>query len=96
LCLFSLACGFAYPIQRQLLNDTITEDGHRATLMSLESIIDRAVCAWVAAILSGTMLGGGGLSAFLLASAGVTLAAVLILGLLLKMPLSIRRENVAD
>jgi MFS family permease len=53
LCIFSIATGFAFPVQRQLVNDVITADQFRATFLSVESILDRAVVAWVAACLGG-------------------------------------------
>lgn len=49
LTLFALACGIAYPVQRQLLNDTIPESSLRATLLSVESLIDRLLCSGMAA-----------------------------------------------
>ena len=64
LCLFSLAVGLSFPIQRQLLNDSIRESRFRATILSLESIIDRAVCAWIASLMGG-FLAAGQLSLFL-------------------------------
>lgn len=42
---FSLAGGIAFPVQKQLMNDAIPEPRLRATLLSCESIVDRAVCA---------------------------------------------------
>lgn len=47
--LFALACGVAYPIQRKLLNDTIPEPSLRATLLSVESLLDRLACSAMAA-----------------------------------------------
>jgi hypothetical protein len=55
LTVFALAAGIAYPIQRQLLNDAIPDSRYRSTLLSFESLIDRAVCAGVAALLGGFM-----------------------------------------
>lgn len=48
LSVFALAVGFSYPIQRQVLNDAIPDSRYRASLLSVESLLDRAVCAWVA------------------------------------------------
>lgn len=84
LCLFSLAAGFAFPIQRQLLNDSIPDSRYRATLLSLESIVDRAVCAWVASLL-GAIIGGGKLDAFLRLSAAVAIGSVFVLALALRL-----------
>jgi MFS family permease len=43
--IFAYAIGLAYPVQKQLLNDAITDSRHRATLLSIESIFDRTVYA---------------------------------------------------
>lgn len=78
LCLFALACGLSYPIQRQLLNDHIPDSRYRATLMSVESIIDRAVCAVLAAQI-GSSLTGGALDRYLVFSAALTLGGMFLL-----------------
>lgn len=78
LCIFSYAAGLSFPIQRQLLNDAILDSGYRATLLSVESIIDRAACAWVASIIGG-YLQAGRLDTFVVLSAGVTLIGISIL-----------------
>jgi MFS family permease len=78
LCLFSLACGLSFPIQRQLLNDAIPDSRYRATLMSMESLVDRAVCAWVAGMLAG-YVAGGQMNAFLVTAGGVSLLGVIFL-----------------
>ncbi len=84
LCVFSLIAGLAYPIQRHLFNASIRDSGYRATLMSLESIIDRAACAWVALLLAGAMVGTpAGLDRFLWWSAATTGAGILMLAGLL-------------
>lgn len=51
LTFFFLACGFSYPLQRQLMNDAIQVHSLRATFLSFESLIDRAVSSLVALIL---------------------------------------------
>jgi len=55
LVLFSAALGFAGPIQRQVINSGISASsgasGLRATLLSLESLLDRAVCSAVVALM---------------------------------------------
>lgn len=84
LCLFALWSGFAYPIQRQLFNDAITDSNYRATLMSIESIVDRAACAWVATLLAGVMSQTQGLNQFLMVSGYLTLVIVIILAIALK------------
>uniref|UniRef100_A0AAU2VEA2 MFS transporter n=1 Tax=Streptomyces sp. NBC_00003 TaxID=2903608 RepID=A0AAU2VEA2_9ACTN len=76
LCLFAAGTGFAYPVQRKLVNDAIPANAPRATLLSVESIVDRAVCA-LAAIAVGAYLSAGRLDALLWHSA---LATVVLLG----------------
>jgi hypothetical protein len=53
LLLFSAALGLAGPIQRQVINQGISASSEgpriRATLLSLESLLDRAVCSLVVA-----------------------------------------------
>lgn len=78
LCIFSAACGLSYPVQRQLINDAIPDSRFRATFLSVESIIDRAVNAWVA-FLVGTFLTNGKLNQFLVASAAFSLCAIAML-----------------
>ncbi|MGW0519737.1 MFS transporter [Crossiella sp. NPDC003009] len=90
LCVFALAGGFAFPIQRQLINDAIPETPYRATLLSIESIIDRAVCAVVALVL-GSFLNRGALGEFLLYSAAGSLALMAVLAVLV--PVTRRRLN---
>ncbi|CAM5702685.1 hypothetical protein SALBM135S_00558 [Streptomyces alboniger] len=77
LCLFAAATGFAYPVQRKLVNDAVPARAPRATLLSVESIVDRAVCA-LAAIAVGAYLSAGRLDALLWHSA---LATAVLLGL---------------
>ncbi len=45
LAAMALACGLAFPIQKQLFNDHIFNPEIRATLLSIESLIDRTICA---------------------------------------------------
>ncbi len=78
LCAFSAAVGLSFPIQRQLLNDSIPDSRYRATLLSMESILDRAACAWVAAILGG-FVAAGQIDRFLHLSAGASALLVVIL-----------------
>ncbi len=94
LSIFSLATGFSFPIQRQLLNDTIVDSSSRATLLSVESIIDRAVCALVAPVM-GSYLGRGALDSFLMLSAVLTLVAMGLLFLMFKLKaLTANRESL--
>ncbi|MCZ0990830.1 hypothetical protein O1M54_44290 [Streptomyces diastatochromogenes] len=46
LCAFAAITGFGYPVQRKLINDAIPKGAPRATLLSVESIVDRGVCRW--------------------------------------------------
>jgi len=84
LCLFSLACGLSFPIQRALLNAAITDSRYRATLLSIESIIDRAVCALVALAL-GDYLQNGQLTDFLVQTAIVTCVLMVVIAGLITM-----------
>ena len=45
LCLFALIGGMGFPIQRQLLNDAVTDESCRATVLSIEAFVNRAFCA---------------------------------------------------
>lgn len=92
LSLFSLACGLSYPIQRQLLNDAIPDSSHRATILSVESIADRAVNAAAASLL-GASLAGGGLDRYLFGSAGITLAGMFVLWLALRIGPILKRAE---
>ncbi|MFJ2746153.1 MFS transporter [Streptomyces sp. NPDC087440] len=83
LCLFAAATGFAYPIQRKLVNDAVPAHAPRATLLSVESIVDRAVCA-LAAVAAGAYLAAGHLDALLWHSALVTVALLGVFQLLLR------------
>ncbi|MEU1071808.1 MULTISPECIES: MFS transporter [unclassified Streptomyces] len=76
LCLFAAATGFAYPVQRKLMNDAVPAGAPRATLLSIESLVDRAVCA-LAAVAVGAYVSAGRLDALLWHSA---LATVVLLG----------------
>ena len=78
LCVFSLATGFSFPVQRQLLNDAVAAPQYRATILSIESIMDRAVCAWVASLL-GASLAQHNLDGFLITSGVVTTVGMLLL-----------------
>ena len=57
-CCFSFAAGVAFPVQKQLLNDAITDSRMRATVLSMESILDRACCA-VAVLPLGSLVAAG-------------------------------------
>ncbi|GAA5705396.1 MFS transporter [Streptomyces avermitilis] len=83
LCLFAAATGFAFPIQRKLVNDAVPLHAPRATLLSVESIVDRAVCA-LAAIAAGAYLSAGHLDALLWHSALATAVLLGVFQLLLR------------
>ncbi|WP_171165649.1 MFS transporter [Streptomyces sp. I05A-00742] len=91
LCLFAAATGFAYPIQRKLVNDAVPAHAPRATLLSVESIVDRAVCA-LAAIAVGAYLAAGRLDALLWHSALATAVLLGVFQLLLRSGV-VRRES---
>ncbi|MFJ6662317.1 MFS transporter [Streptomyces sp. NPDC091383] len=88
LCVFAAITGLCYPVQRKLINDAIPKGAPRATLLSVESIVDRGVCA-LAAVAAGAYLAAGRLDALLWQSAAVT--CVLIPAL----HLALRRANRA-
>ncbi|MFZ2957748.1 MAG: MFS transporter [Candidatus Ozemobacteraceae bacterium] len=81
LFLFAYATGLAYPIQRQVLNDAITDSRFRATLLSVESIIDRTICAAIVPFIAG-FVSEGKTSLFLNISAGATVVFVVLLVML--------------
>jgi predicted MFS family arabinose efflux permease len=72
LMVFSLAAGMIFPVQKQLMNDAITlspeASRYRATVLSMESIFDRAVCAWAAGLI-GIYMARGEMHEFLYLSA---------------------------
>ncbi|MFG2636398.1 MFS transporter [Streptomyces sp. NPDC048362] len=82
LCAFAGITGFVYPVQRKLVNDAIPADAPRATLLSVESIVDRGVCA-LAAVAAGAYLAAGRLDALLWHSAAVTFVLIPVLHLAL-------------
>ncbi|WP_431901775.1 MFS transporter [Nonomuraea sp. bgisy101] len=83
LCVFSLASGLVFPVQRRLVNTAITDSRHRATLLSLESLIDRSVCAVVVLALSG-YLSEGAMDLFLTHVAVGTVVLMAALAVLLR------------
>ncbi|MEU3861523.1 MFS transporter [Streptomyces sp. NPDC028722] len=83
LCAFAAITGFVYPVQRKLVNDAIPVDAPRATLLSVESIVDRGVCA-AAAVAAGACLAAGRLDALLWYSAAITCALMPALHLALR------------
>lgn len=91
LCVFSFVTGLAFPIQRQLINDAIGESPFRATLISIESILDRSICALIALSI-GAYLERGALNQFLWQAAAGTIVVMLGCHLLLRRAL---RPSVA-
>ncbi|MFY4722952.1 hypothetical protein [Streptomyces sp. LaBMicrA B280] len=83
LCGFAAITGFCYPVQRKLINDAIPKGAPRATLLSMESIVDRGVCA-LAAVAAGAFLAAGRLDALLWQSAAVTCVLIPVLHLALR------------
>lgn len=78
LAIFSFATGLAYPIQRQLVSDTIPDERYRATLLSLESIVDRGVNAWVVIYLAD-FVATGRMGELLHIAAAITVVVMLAL-----------------
>ncbi len=89
LCLFSYVIGISFPIQRQLINQAIPEPRLRASLLSSESIIDRAVNSVVASSL-GIALQSGQLLPFLKKSAIYSVLSVFLIALMIRF---VRRNN---
>lgn len=96
---FSIATGLSYPIQKQLMNDAVPDPKYRATILSIESIVDRAFSAGVVATLEkvsrnesdiGNLLGMTFFNArspiekFIIASGGASVIAMIALWILPK------------
>ncbi|MFD9380619.1 MFS transporter [Streptomyces sp. NPDC059999] len=90
LCVFAAAAGLAYPVQRNLINAAIPPTPYRATLLSVESIIDRGVCALVA-LAVGAYLAADRLDALLVHAAVGTCLLLLVVGVVLW---RLRRDGV--
>ena len=84
LCVFSFATGLSFPIQRTLINDAITDPQCRATVLSIESLIDRAVCALVVLVL-GDYLATGRMNEFLVLAAIGTVVLMVVLAVLIQL-----------
>ena len=96
LCIFALAAGLSFPIQKHMINDAIPYSHQRATILSLESILDRATCAWVAALVGSRIGGPESINAFLNMTAVITVAGIAILSLaLVFLPID-KRENFRE
>lgn len=83
LCFFSFIIGISFPIQRQLVNEAIDNTELRASLLSVESIIDRAVNSLVASYLA-VVLSSGQLLVFLEQAAFVTIISVFVVTMLIR------------
>lgn len=81
LAVFAFCAGTLFPIQRQVLNDAIPDPRYRATLLSIESIVDRAVNAVLAAMIGG-FLDAGRMDLYLRGAAVGTLGLMVVLALL--------------
>ena len=79
---FSYVTGASFPVQKQLINDAIPDSKYRATLLSVESIVDRAACAMAASFVA-SFVAQGKVGAFLRISgfAAMGLMVLLYLGL---------------
>lgn len=75
---FAYAAGLAYPIQKQMLNDAIVDSRHRATLLSIESILDRAAYSALVPAMA-VFVATGRVGHFLQLAAG---GAVILMGFL--------------
>jgi len=83
LMIFAYATGLAYPLQKQILNDAITDSRYRATLLSMESLIDRGVCAAIVPFIA-PYVAGGQLGYFLHLSALATAVSIGIIFVLIR------------
>lgn len=75
-CIFSLAAGVAFPVQKQVLNEAISVPGKRATILSVESIVDRGLCAIVVLPLGGFVADGLLSETLIMCGLGFALAAI--------------------
>jgi MFS family permease len=71
LAVLAYCAGVVFPLQRQLVNDAVPDSRYRATVLSVESIVDRAAHAFVAKRIAVAMEGGD-LDGFLHRAAAVT------------------------
>lgn len=78
MAVLAYSAGVVFPIQRQVVNDAIVDSRYRATILSVESIVDRAAHAWVSLRIAAAM-DGGDLDGFLHRAAAVTLGGVVLL-----------------
>lgn len=81
LCVFSFAVGWSFPIQKQIINDAIPDSRYRATLLSVESIVDRGISA-IATLALAQYMAMGRMNSFLLDTAIATVIAAALIGML--------------
>jgi hypothetical protein len=79
LCVFSLAVGWSFPIQKQVMNDAIPDSRFRATMLSIESIVDRGIAA-LATLLLAQYMTEGRMNDFLFDSSAATVVAAVLIG----------------
>ncbi|MFA6433110.1 MAG: MFS transporter [Elusimicrobiales bacterium] len=91
LFLFAYVTGLAYPIQRQALNDAITNSRYRATLLSMESLVDRGICAWVVTFIA-PFVADGRTGVFLNISSAATVVFTAVLFYIIR---KVRRRAVS-
>jgi len=94
LCLYSLVAGFSFPIQKQLMNDAISAPGLRATLISVESIIDRGFSALVTLLIAQYMAKQN-LAGFLTDSAIATVVVAVLVGAWIRRQKQVAEKNSA-
>ncbi|MEO5970521.1 MAG: MFS transporter, partial [Bdellovibrionia bacterium] len=80
---FSLSMGNCFPIHRQLLNDSVVNSDYRATLLSMESMFNRAICAAIIWVLR-MYIKDGEISDFLIRASVFSLIGVLLLMLAMR------------
>jgi len=90
LFIFSFFCGLIFPIQKQLLNDNINLEKFRATLISIESIIQRIVAALITFII-GVILDKNDVS---LLFNGIGVAIILVITINYVLLIKINRTNM--
>lgn len=78
LCLFSLFIGLAFPIQKQILNDNISENQFRATYLSLESLMDRLICSFLIYFIGSNLTSHDIKGAFVFCAVSMCLIHILV------------------
>lgn len=80
---FALFCGFIFPIQKQLLNDHIPAPEYRATLLSVESIVQR-IMASIFTYLTGIFISTGKLSWLFFGTSCIIILITILVSSMLK------------